>query len=102
MSPIAFQQSLHLDQLTISLGIPLRPLVIFDEGDHLAISSIPTFSVLCVALALEPLPPSTLCCRARTLPCWKYALETTGFDPLVGLDGFDPLWCKSPNGPQML
>jgi hypothetical protein len=35
-------------------------------------------------------------------PCWKYALESTGFDPLVGSDGFDPLWCKSPNGPQML
>jgi hypothetical protein len=34
--------------------------------------------------------------------CWKYALEPTGFDPLVGSDGFDPLWCKSPNGPQML
>jgi hypothetical protein len=34
--------------------------------------------------------------------CWKYALESTGFDPLVGSDGFDPLWCKSPNGPQML
>jgi hypothetical protein len=33
---------------------------------------------------------------------WKYALEPTGFDPLVGSDGFDPLWCKSPNGPQML
>jgi hypothetical protein len=38
-----------------------------------------------------------LCCS-----CWKYALESTGFDPLVDLDGFDPLWCKSPNGPQML
>jgi hypothetical protein len=24
------------------------------------------------------------------------------FDPLVDSDGFDPLWCKSPNGPQML
>jgi hypothetical protein len=24
------------------------------------------------------------------------------FDPLVGSDEFDPLWCKSPNGPQML
>jgi hypothetical protein len=23
--------------------------------------------------------------------CWKYALEPTGFDPLVGSDGFDPL-----------
>jgi hypothetical protein len=23
--------------------------------------------------------------------CWKYALESTGFDPLVGSDGFDPL-----------
>jgi hypothetical protein len=34
--------------------------------------------------------------------CWKYALEPTGFDPLVDSDGFDPLWCKSPNGPQML
>jgi transposase-like protein len=34
--------------------------------------------------------------------CWKYALEPTEFDPLVGSDGFDPLWCKSPNGPQML
>jgi hypothetical protein len=34
--------------------------------------------------------------------CWKYALEPTGFDPLVGSDGFDPLWCKSPNGPHML
>jgi hypothetical protein len=34
--------------------------------------------------------------------CWKYALESTGFDPLVGSDGFDLLWCKSPNGPQML
>jgi hypothetical protein len=34
--------------------------------------------------------------------CWKYALEPTGFDPLVGSDGFDPLWCKSPNGPQVL
>jgi hypothetical protein len=34
--------------------------------------------------------------------CWKYALKSTGFDPLVGSDGFDPLWCKSPNGPQML
>jgi hypothetical protein len=34
--------------------------------------------------------------------CWKYALESTGFDPLVGSDGFDTLWCKSPNGPQML
>jgi hypothetical protein len=34
--------------------------------------------------------------------CWKYALESTGFDLLVGSDGFDPLWCKSPNGPQML
>jgi hypothetical protein len=34
--------------------------------------------------------------------CWKYALEPTGFDPLVGSDGFDPLWCKSSNGPQML
>jgi hypothetical protein len=34
--------------------------------------------------------------------CWKYALEPTGFDSLVGSDGFDPLWCKSPNGPQML
>jgi hypothetical protein len=34
--------------------------------------------------------------------CWKYALEPTGFDPQVGSDGFDPLWCKSPNGPQML
>jgi hypothetical protein len=34
--------------------------------------------------------------------CWKYALEPTGFDPLVGSDGFDPLWCKRPNGPQML
>jgi hypothetical protein len=33
---------------------------------------------------------------------WKYALEPTGFDPLVDSDGFDPLWCKSPNGPQML
>jgi hypothetical protein len=33
---------------------------------------------------------------------WKYALESTGFDPLVGSDGFDPLWCKSPNGSQML
>jgi hypothetical protein len=41
----------------------------------------------------------------------KYALESTGFDPLVGSDGFDPLvgsdgfgplWCKSPNGTQML
>jgi hypothetical protein len=30
------------------------------------------------------------------------ALEPTGFDPLVGSDGFDPLWCKGPNGPQML
>jgi hypothetical protein len=36
------------------------------------------------------------------IPCWKYAIESTGFDPLVGSDGFDPLWCKSPNGPQML
>jgi hypothetical protein len=36
------------------------------------------------------------------LNCWKYALEPTGFDPLVDSDGFDPLWCKSPNGPQML
>jgi hypothetical protein len=34
--------------------------------------------------------------------CWKYALEPTGFDPLVDSDGFDPLWCKSPNVPQML
>jgi hypothetical protein len=34
--------------------------------------------------------------------CWKYALEPTRFDPLVGSDGFDPLWCKSPNRPQML
>jgi hypothetical protein len=34
--------------------------------------------------------------------CWKYALEPSGFDPLVGSDGFDPLWCKSPNEPQML
>jgi hypothetical protein len=43
--------------------------------------------------------------------CWKYVLEPTefdplvssdGFDPLVGSDGFDLLWCKSPNGPQML
>jgi hypothetical protein len=33
---------------------------------------------------------------------WKYALEPTGFDPLVDSDGFDPLWCKSPNGPHML
>jgi hypothetical protein len=38
----------------------------------------------------------------RTLKCWKYALESTRFDPLVGSDGFDPLWFKSPNGPQML
>jgi hypothetical protein len=30
-------------------------------------------------------------CRA-TGSCWKYALESTGFDPLVGSDGFDPLW----------
>jgi hypothetical protein len=30
------------------------------------------------------------------------SIEPTGFDPLVGSDGFDPLWCKSPNGPQML
>jgi hypothetical protein len=37
-----------------------------------------------------------------TETCWKYALEPTGFDPLVDSDGFDPLWCKSPNGPQML
>jgi hypothetical protein len=34
--------------------------------------------------------------------CWKYALEPTGFDPLVGSDGFDLLWCRSPNGPKML
>jgi hypothetical protein len=40
--------------------------------------------------------------RRRRRGCWKYALESTGFDPLVGSDGFDPLWCKSPNGPQML
>jgi hypothetical protein len=39
---------------------------------------------------------------ARRRRCWKYVLESTGFDPLVGSDGFDPLWCKSPNGPQML
>jgi hypothetical protein len=25
--------------------------------------------------------------------CWKYALESTGFDSLVDSDGFDPLWC---------
>jgi hypothetical protein len=37
-----------------------------------------------------------------SLPCWKYALEPTGFDLLVDSDGFDPLWCKIPNGPQML
>jgi hypothetical protein len=29
--------------------------------------------------------------------CWKYALEPTGFDPLVDSDGFDPLWCMSYN-----
>jgi hypothetical protein len=40
--------------------------------------------------------------RSRSVLCWKYALESTGFDPLVGSDGFDPLWCKSLNGPQML
>jgi hypothetical protein len=40
--------------------------------------------------------------RRTCLSCWKYALEPTGFDPLVDSDGFDPLWCKSPNGPQML
>jgi hypothetical protein len=38
----------------------------------------------------------------RCPSCCKYALESTGFDPLVGSDGFDLLWCKSPNGPQML
>jgi hypothetical protein len=38
----------------------------------------------------------------RRTDCWKYALEPTELDPLVGSDGFDPLWCKSPNGPQML
>jgi hypothetical protein len=41
-------------------------------------------------------------CWTDSCLCWKYALEPTGFDPLVGSDGFDPLWCKSPNGPQML
>jgi hypothetical protein len=40
--------------------------------------------------------------KVRSTSCWKYALEPTGFDPLVGSDGFDPLWHKSPNGPQML
>jgi hypothetical protein len=30
--------------------------------------------------------------RRATGSCWKYALESTGFDPLVGSDGFDPLW----------
>jgi hypothetical protein len=53
--------------------------------------------------------PTTLMLRGRE--CWKYALESTGFDalvgsdgfdPLVGSDGFDPLWCKSLNEPQML
>jgi hypothetical protein len=34
--------------------------------------------------------------------CWKYALEPTGFDSLVGSDGFHSLLCKRPNGPQML
>jgi DNA-directed RNA polymerase specialized sigma54-like protein len=40
--------------------------------------------------------------KIQSAMCWKYALEPTGFDSLVGSDGFDPLWCKSPNGPQML
>jgi hypothetical protein len=43
--------------------------------------------------------------RAHDLEVWGMfgnMPESTGFDPLVGSDGFDPLWCKSPNGTQML
>jgi hypothetical protein len=57
--------------------------------------------------ALEPNDCNGICHNTLggyycTHCCWKYALESTGYDPLVGSDGFDPLWCKSPNGPQML
>jgi hypothetical protein len=62
------------------------------------------------ALIHAALPAARHCYRVRDrrspcprgAECWKYALEPTGFDPLVGSDGFDPLWCKSSNGPQML
>jgi hypothetical protein len=55
------------------------------------IHTIPVFANIRTAVAFSRKPG-----------CWKYALESTGFDPLVGSDGFDPLWYKSPNGPQML
>jgi hypothetical protein len=69
--------------------------------------------VLGTRLSMEPRGPDScfselkalsiaLVCTLVRRPCWKYALDSTGFDPLVGSDGFDPLWCKSPNGPQML
>jgi hypothetical protein len=59
----------------------------------------------------EPDPHTTTLVASQALASWnlgmnagsvKYALEPTGFDLLVDSDGCDPLWCKSPNVPQML
>jgi hypothetical protein len=91
--PVAVPENVALDKLTVVTAVAHRSVDPLWHMPH----APPAMHIwpLCYSVTF-------LTTFFDVTNCWKYALEPTGFDPLVDSDGFDPLWCKSPNGPQML